>query len=75
MGQAGFIGHIRIGDNVKVAAKTGVTKNVKDNEVLMGEPALPAREFTKNFAVFKNLHKLYTEFIELKRKIKESASK
>ncbi len=68
-GQAGFVGHIRVGNNVKVAAKTGVTKDVPDNQTLLGEPAMPAKEFTRNYAVFKNLYKFYSEFLDLKRKI------
>ena len=35
----GFAGHIKIGDNVTIAAKSGVTKNIKDNSVA-GFPAI-----------------------------------
>ncbi len=38
-GQVGFAGHINIGKNVRIAAKSGVTKNIKDNSVIAGFPA------------------------------------
>jgi len=47
-GQAGISGHLLIGDNVKIGGKSGVVKNIKDNEVVMGYPAKPIREFLKN---------------------------
>ena len=38
-GQAGFAGHLKIGDNVVVAAKSGVTKNISNNKIVAGFPA------------------------------------
>ena len=32
-------GHLNIGDNVTIAAKSGVTKNIIDNKVVAGFPA------------------------------------
>ena len=46
-GQVGFAGHITIGENVVIAAKSGVTKNVKDNSVVAGFPATDIREWKK----------------------------
>ena len=43
----GFAGHITIGENVVIAAKSGVTKNVKDNSVVAGFPATDIREWKK----------------------------
>ena len=39
-GQVGIAGHLKIGNNVKIAAKSGVTKNIKDNSVIAGFPAV-----------------------------------
>ena len=39
-GQVGFAGHITVGNNVRIQGKTGVTKNVKDGEILNGNPAM-----------------------------------
>ena len=31
-GQVGIVGHITIGNNVKIQAQSGIGRNVKDNE-------------------------------------------
>ena len=46
-GQVGFAGHINIGKNVRVAAKSGVTKNIKDNSVIAGFPATDIKIWKK----------------------------
>ncbi len=46
-GQAGVSGHLKIGNNVKIAGGSGVIKNVPDNSIIMGYPAIPLKEFLK----------------------------
>ena len=46
-GQAGISGHLKIGNNVKVGGGSGVIKDVEDNQIIMGYPAIPFREFLK----------------------------
>ena len=46
-GQAGISGHLKIGNNVKIGGGSGVVKNIKDNQIVMGYPALPLKEFLK----------------------------
>ena len=46
-GQAGISGHLKIGNNVKIGGGSGVVKDIKDNEIVMGYPAVPLREFLK----------------------------
>ena len=48
-GQAGISGHLKIGNNVKIGGGSGVVKDVKDNQVVMGYPAIPFKEFIKNW--------------------------
>ena len=48
-GQAGISGHLTIGNNVKIGGGSGVIKDVNDNEVIMGYPAVPFKEFIKNW--------------------------
>ena len=38
-GQAGISGHLKIGNNVTIAGKSGVTKNILDNKIVAGFPA------------------------------------
>ena len=48
-GQAGISGHLKIGNNVKIGGGSGVVKNVEDNAVVMGYPAIPLKEFIKKW--------------------------
>ena len=47
-GQAGISGHLNIGNNVKIGGGSGVVKNIDDNQIVMGYPAVPLKEFMKN---------------------------
>ena len=46
-GQAGVSGHLKIGENVKIGGGSGVVKDVGDNQIVMGYPAVPLKEFLK----------------------------
>ena len=47
-GQAGVSGHLKVGNNVKIGGGSGVVKDIEDNQIVMGYPAVPFREFLKN---------------------------
>ena len=47
-GQAGISGHLIIGNNVKIGGGSGVVKDIDDNQIVMGYPAVPLKEFIKN---------------------------
>ena len=44
-GQAGISGHLKIGNNVKIGGGSGVVKDVDDNQIVMGYPAVPLKDF------------------------------
>ena len=46
-GQAGVSGHLKIGNNVKIGGGSGVVKDIEDNQIVMGYPAIPLKEFIK----------------------------
>jgi UDP-3-O-[3-hydroxymyristoyl] glucosamine N-acyltransferase len=46
-GQAGISGHLKIGNNVKIGGGSGVIKNISDNQVVMGYPAVNLKEFLR----------------------------
>ena len=48
-GQAGVSGHLKIGNNVKIGGGSGVVKDIGDNTTVMGYPAVPLKEFLKNY--------------------------
>lgn len=67
-GQVGIVGHIVIGNNVKIQAQSGIGRNVKDNEVLQGSPALNYGDFNKSYVHFKNLPKIMNRIDNLENK-------
>ena len=46
-GQAGISGHLKIGNNVKIGGGSGVVKDIEDNQIVMGYPAVPIKIFLK----------------------------
>ena len=47
-GQAGISGHLKIGNNVKIGGGSGVVKDIEDNQVIMGYPAVSLKNFLMN---------------------------
>lgn len=68
-GQVGIVGHITIGNNVKIQAQSGIGRNVKDNEVLQGSPALSYGDYNKSYVYFKNLPKIVKNINEIEKKV------
>ncbi|WP_420399535.1 UDP-3-O-(3-hydroxymyristoyl)glucosamine N-acyltransferase [Flagellimonas sp.] len=68
-GQVGIVGHITIGDRVKIQAQSGIGRNVKDDEVLQGSPALNYGDYNKSYVHFKNLPKLVNQISNLEKRI------
>lgn len=68
-GQVGIVGHITIGNNVKIQAQSGIGRNVKDDEVLQGSPALSYGDFNKSYVHFKNLPKIVKGINEIEKNI------
>ena len=68
-GQVGIVGHIVIGNNVKIQAQSGIGRNVKDDEVLQGSPALSYGDYNKSYVHFKNLPKIVKDINDLEKKV------
>lgn len=66
-GQVGIVGHITIGNNVKIQAQSGIGRNVKDNEVLQGSPALAYGDYNKSYVHFKNLPKIIKKINDIEK--------
>ena len=57
-GQVGIAGHISIADNTRIGAQAGIMSSIKkEGEVLLGSPAIDAKEYLRAYAMFKKLHK------------------
>ncbi len=70
-GQVGIVGHLTIGNRVKIQAQTGVGRNLKDDEVIQGSPALGYSEYNKAYVVFRKLPELSKKVSDLEKKIEE----
>lgn len=68
-GQVGIVGHITIGNNVKIQAQSGIARNVKDNEILQGSPALPLSVYNKSYVHFKNLPKIVKDINDIEKQV------
>ncbi|WP_394972086.1 UDP-3-O-(3-hydroxymyristoyl)glucosamine N-acyltransferase [uncultured Croceitalea sp.] len=68
-GQVGIVGHITIGNRVRIQAQSGIGRNVKDDEVLQGSPALNYGDYNKSYVHFKNLPKLVNQVFNIEKKI------
>ncbi len=67
-GQVGIVGHITIGNNVRIQAQSGIGRNIKDDEVLQGSPALNYGDYNKSYVHFKNLPKIVNQIKQLDKK-------
>jgi len=56
-GQAGLTGHLHLGAGAKVAANSGVMRNVGPGEAVGGSPALPVREWHRQTVAISRLAK------------------
>jgi UDP-3-O-[3-hydroxymyristoyl] glucosamine N-acyltransferase len=70
-GQVGLIGHINIASGVKIAGQSGITKDIKeDGIVVQGSPAFEFGPYQRSYLLFRNLPKLREQINELERKVK-----
>ncbi|WP_297795768.1 UDP-3-O-(3-hydroxymyristoyl)glucosamine N-acyltransferase [uncultured Eudoraea sp.] len=67
-GQVGIVGHITIGDRVRIQAQSGIGRNVKDDEILQGSPALNYGDYNKSYVHFKNLPKLVNRINDIEKR-------
>jgi UDP-3-O-[3-hydroxymyristoyl] glucosamine N-acyltransferase len=71
-GQSGFAGHLKIGREVQVAAKSAVLHDVPEKSKVMGSPAVPFREFARREVLFKRLPELMQRVESLEKKSDKS---
>jgi UDP-3-O-[3-hydroxymyristoyl] glucosamine N-acyltransferase len=70
-GQVGFAGHIHVGDRVEVGAQSGIPSDVKDGSILMGYPAVDAKDFKRQVVYIKQLGTLARRIAELEKQLKK----
>lgn len=71
-GQVGLIGHITIAPGVKIAAQSGITKDIKqEGIVVQGSPAFEFGPYQRSYLLFRNLPKIRDQINELERRVEE----
>jgi UDP-3-O-[3-hydroxymyristoyl] glucosamine N-acyltransferase len=63
------VGHITVGDNVTIAAQSGVSSNIDSDSVVLGSPAMPADRQRKIYVMQRKLEEMYKDIAELKKKL------
>jgi len=53
--QAGIAGHLKIGAGARIAAKTGVMRDVPAGAEVGGYPAVPMKQWLRQVAILGNL--------------------
>jgi UDP-3-O-[3-hydroxymyristoyl] glucosamine N-acyltransferase len=73
----GFIGHITIGDDVQIAAQSGVGQDLADGTVFAGSPARPHNLWRRIEACITRLPQLFRRVraLESQYKRKDNSSK
>jgi UDP-3-O-[3-hydroxymyristoyl] glucosamine N-acyltransferase len=56
-GQGGLAGHLHIGSGARIAAKSGLMRDVAAGQTVCGSPAVPLHEFMRQTAVLQRLAK------------------
>jgi len=70
-GQVGVAGHLKIGDGVKVGAQSGIGKDVKNDEIISGSPAVEHSKWLKWAVSYYKLPELLRRVKKLEKKIGE----
>lgn len=70
-GQVGIAGHLHIGDRVQLGGQTGVLGNIESDKILLGSPAMDARNAMRSYAVMGKLPEMYRQVNRLEKVIQK----
>jgi UDP-3-O-[3-hydroxymyristoyl] glucosamine N-acyltransferase len=71
-GQVGIAGHLKIADGTKIGAQGGIPGDIREeNSVVLGSPAIDARQFLKSSVIFKKLPDLKVKIDTLEKQVEE----
>jgi UDP-3-O-[3-hydroxymyristoyl] glucosamine N-acyltransferase len=76
-GQAGLADHLTIGDNAIIMARSAVMRDIEPNQVVVGMPAMPTRQYMEQILYTGKLKEMAKAFKALQKEMlamKEKAS-
>jgi len=74
-GHVGTVGHIHIGDQATVTAKSGVTKDIPAKQVYRGAPARPIKESMELEVLYHRLPELFKRIRALEKELAAAKAK
>jgi UDP-3-O-[3-hydroxymyristoyl] glucosamine N-acyltransferase len=74
-GHSAFPGHITVGSRNKIAGKSAPTGNIGSDSTLMGVPAIPDKEFKRNYISQKRIPDLIKQVKSMKKEIEDLQKK
>jgi len=69
-GQAGLVGHIRVGRGAQIGAQSGVTKSVPAGATVFGYPAMPIAAFKRLHGFLLRLPQIWDRSKDLEQRVK-----
>jgi UDP-3-O-[3-hydroxymyristoyl] glucosamine N-acyltransferase len=73
-GQVGVSDHIEIGDNVMVGGQSGVAKDIPPNQVVMGNPPIPHKDYLRAAMTFPKLPEMWRKIGQLEARVRHLES-
>ncbi len=70
-GQVGIAGHLRIGDDVVITAKSATSHDVEKGKIISGIPAFDNRDWLRSIAAFRRLGEMAKTIRDLERRLAE----
>jgi UDP-3-O-[3-hydroxymyristoyl] glucosamine N-acyltransferase len=68
-GQVGVAGHLKIGDDVVVTAKSATSHDVEPGKIISGIPAFDNREWLRSTAAYRRLGDLARTVRDLEKRL------
>jgi UDP-3-O-[3-hydroxymyristoyl] glucosamine N-acyltransferase len=74
-GQVGIAGHLKVGDDSVITAKSATSHDVENGKVLSGVPAFDNREWLRSIAAFRRLGAIAKSVMGLEKRVRSLEEK
>jgi UDP-3-O-[3-hydroxymyristoyl] glucosamine N-acyltransferase len=68
-GQVGIAGHLKVGDDAVLTAKSATSHDVEPGKIISGIPAFDNRDWLRSTAAYRKLGELFPKLRELERRL------
>jgi UDP-3-O-[3-hydroxymyristoyl] glucosamine N-acyltransferase len=73
-GQVGLADHLHIGDRAMIGAQSGLMRDLSEDEVVLGSPAIPIKQKMQEFVLVGRLPELKKELRALRERVSQVAA-